>query len=57
VREPYLAQLRAEVTELKLLLDNDPNEIIVTRAWNSLAKIKNALGALCPNHPAIMQYR
>jgi hypothetical protein len=57
VKEPYLGQLRNEVAELKRLVDSEPNEMIVTRAWASFAKIKDALGHLCPNHPAIMRYR
>jgi hypothetical protein len=32
VREPYLRQLRTEVSELKRLVDGEPNEQVVTQA-------------------------
>jgi hypothetical protein len=57
VKEPYLRQLRTEVAEFKKLLDGEPNEMIVTQSWVSFVKIKTALQALCPNHPAIWQHR
>jgi hypothetical protein len=57
VKEPYLGQLRTEVTELKRLVDGEPNEMVVTHAWASFAKIKEALSQLCPNHPEIMRHR
>lgn len=56
VKEPYLERLRTEVSELKRLIDGEPNDLVVTQAWNSVGKIKEALGQLCPNHPAIMQH-
>jgi hypothetical protein len=57
VKEPYLRQLRTEVTELKRLVDGEPDATVAALAWASLAKIKQTLGELCPNHPAIMLYR
>jgi hypothetical protein len=57
VKEPYLGQLRTEVAALKRLLDEEPNEIVVTQAWRSFAKIKDALKQLCPNHRAIWEHR
>lgn len=56
VKEPYLGQLRTEAAELKRLLDEEPNTIVVTQAWASFDKIKNALSQLCPNHSAIWQH-
>ena len=57
VKEPYLAELREEVATLKTLVDGEPDILAVTHAWASFAKIKDALGALCPNHPAILANR
>jgi hypothetical protein len=45
------------VAELKRLLDEEPNEMVVTQAWASFAKIKDALKQLCPNHRAIWEHR
>lgn len=56
VREPYLAQLRTEVSELKRLMDGEPNDQVVTQAWASFARIKEGLGHLAPNHPAILHH-
>lgn len=56
VKDPYLEQLRTAVSELKRLVDGEPNELVVTQAWASFAKAKEALGQLCPNHPAILQH-
>jgi hypothetical protein len=57
VKEPYLEQLRTEVTELKRLVEGEPNDLVVTRAWASFDKIKEALSQLCPNHPQILLHR
>ena len=57
VREPYLALLRTEMAELKRLVDGEPDDIVITRAWTSLDKIKDALSQLCPNHPQILMHR
>jgi hypothetical protein len=56
VKEPYLARLRTEASELKRLIDGEPNDLVVTQAWASVGKIKEALAQLCPNHPAVMQH-
>jgi hypothetical protein len=56
-KEPYLRQLRAEVAELKKLVDAEPDDAIIGRAWASFDKIKKSLGSLCPNHPQIMAHR
>jgi hypothetical protein len=57
VKDPYLGQLRTEISELKRLLDGEPNEIVVTKAWAAFDKIKDAMGQLCPNHPEILPHR
>lgn len=57
VKEPYLKQLRTEVTALKRVVDGEPDQISVARAWASLGKIQEALSELCPNHPHILQHR
>jgi hypothetical protein len=54
VKEPHLEDVRTQVNELKRLMDGNANEIVVTQAWASLAKIKDALSKLCPEHPAIL---
>ena len=53
VRDPYLERLRAEISELKRLVDGEPNEIVVTQAWTVFSRLKDALGHLCPNHPMV----
>ena len=56
VKEPYLKQLRAEVAALKRIVDGEPDQIAVARAWASLGKITEALSELCPNHSHILQH-
>jgi hypothetical protein len=36
--EPYLAQLRNEATGLQRIVDTQPDELGVTRAWASVSK-------------------
>jgi hypothetical protein len=55
-KDPYLDQLRSEVSELKRLVDGEPNDQVINQAWAAFARIKEALGQLSPNHPAIMQH-
>jgi hypothetical protein len=57
VKEPYLSQLRTEVATLKRVVDGEPDQIAVARAWASLGKITEALSELCPTHPHIWQQR
>ena len=57
VKEPYLEKLRAEVTELKRLVDGEPTELTITYAWASFDKIKAALSRLSPNRPEIWHNR
>jgi hypothetical protein len=57
IKEPYLAQLRNEVTGLQMIVDTAPDELGVTRAWASVSKVIEALKKLCPNHPEIWRYR
>jgi hypothetical protein len=57
VKEPHLGQLRSQLTELKRIVDEEPDGLVVTRAWASLSKIIEALKELCPNHPEIWRYR
>jgi hypothetical protein len=54
---PHLATLRDEVSQLKRLVDGEPDEQTITQAWNTFGKIKDALGELAPNHPLILRYR
>jgi hypothetical protein len=56
VKDPYLAQLRDGVGELKQLVDGEPNDQSVTQAWAAFSKVKEALGQLCPNHPEIPRH-
>jgi hypothetical protein len=53
VKQPYLDQLRAEVALLKRVLEGEPDQVAVARAWASVGKIQEALRELCPNHPHI----
>jgi hypothetical protein len=53
VKDPYLGQLRDGVSELKRLVDGEPTDQSVTQAWAAFARVKGALGQLCPNHPEI----
>ena len=53
VKEPYLAQLRTEVAALKRVIDAEPDQIAVARAWALIGKITEGLSELCPNHPHI----
>jgi hypothetical protein len=57
VEEPHLAQLRNEVSELQRIVDAEPDDITVTRAWASIFKTIEALKDLCPNHREILRYR
>jgi hypothetical protein len=56
VKEPYLKQLRTEAAILKRVVDGEPNQVAVARAWASLGKMTEALSELCPNHPHILQH-
>lgn len=53
-RQPYLEELRVEVATLKRLVESEPDQIAVARAWASVGKIQEAL---CPDHPYIWQRR
>jgi hypothetical protein len=57
IKEPYLAQLRDEVTELQKIVNTEPDDLVVTRAWASVSKVIEALRELCPNHREIWRYR
>lgn len=50
VKGPHLEQLRTDVSELKRLVDGEPNFKVVTDAWAMVTRIKQALAELCPNH-------
>jgi hypothetical protein len=39
IKEPYLAQLRNEVTGLQRIADTTPDELGVTRVWASASKV------------------
>jgi hypothetical protein len=57
INEPHLAQLRSEVAQLQMIVDIEPDDLSVTRAWSSVSKVIDALKELCPNHPEIWRYR
>ena len=57
IKEPFLQQLRTEVAVLKRVVDAEPDQVAVARAWTALGKIQEALRELCPNHPQLWQYR
>jgi hypothetical protein len=57
VKDPHLAQLRAEVKRLQGIVDAEPSVAAVSGAWTSLDKIKMALSQLCPNHPEVWVHR
>jgi hypothetical protein len=57
VKVPHLATLRAQVEELKRLVDGEPNEQIITQAWIAFDKIEAELKNLAPNHPLIWAHR
>ena len=57
VKKPYLAQLRNEVIGLQRILDAEPDDLGVTRAWAPVSKVIDTLKELCPNHPEVWRYR
>jgi hypothetical protein len=57
IKVPHLATLRAEIGELKQMVDGEPNEQIITQAWIVFDKIESGLKNLAPNHPLIWAHR
>ena len=53
VKEPHLEQLRDAVSELKRIVDGEPNIQTVGQAWRTFEKVKEALASLSPNQPGL----
>jgi len=56
MKEPHLAQFRASVKTLQKSITAEPNDATVTRAWDAIDDVIDALRQLCPNHPAVASH-